>query len=57
MRNQLAHGNISFLTATRAADPDQLGRLQQVIISYMRAVTASFGAYLDGQQFLSAEPA
>ena len=53
MRNQLGHGNISFVDSAAALSVDQLGYLQVTIIDYMDAIVKSFTSNLDQKSYLS----
>lgn len=52
MRNQLAHGNLSFVDSAASLSVEQLRYLQAAVMDYMEAVVSSFVSYLDGQRFL-----
>ncbi|MCJ8517849.1 hypothetical protein ABID21_000636 [Pseudorhizobium tarimense] len=52
MRNQLAHGNLSFVDAASALSTGQLEFLHGAVIEYMKDVVTSFNSYLDAKQFL-----
>jgi hypothetical protein len=52
MRNQLAHGNLSFVDASSALSVDQLGELRDAVMDYAAAVVGSFKAYLESQKYL-----
>lgn len=57
MRNQLGHGNISFVDSAAALSVDQLRSLYETIMDYMAAVVASFVEYLDQKRYLRAPAA
>jgi hypothetical protein len=52
MRNQLAHGNLSFIDSATSLSVEQMRYLQAAVMDYMQAVVLSFAGYLDGQHFL-----
>lgn len=52
MRNQLAHGNVSFIDAGSLLSVAQLDSLRVAILDYMEDVTASFRAFLDEKKYL-----
>lgn len=52
MRNQLGHGNVSFVDAGAALSFEQLQFLSNTLGDYMRGVVVSFVAYLDGKRYL-----
>lgn len=52
MRNQLGHGNLSFVDSGSALSLDQLQLLQAAVIDYMNSVVTSFVDYLGQKRFL-----
>jgi hypothetical protein len=52
MRNQLSHGNLSFVDAAAALSVEQLKFLQGAVMEYMEDVVSSFTNYLDREKFL-----
>jgi MAE_28990/MAE_18760-like HEPN len=52
MRNQLAHGNLSFVDAAASLSVEQLEFLRAAVIDYMEDVVGSFTSYLENGQFL-----
>ena len=52
MRNQLTHGNLSFVDSATHLSVEQLSYLQAAVMDYMEAVVVSFVEYLDGKRFL-----
>lgn len=54
MRNELAHGNLSFIEAGTALSVEQLDDLRSAVLDYMDDVTSSFRFYLEDKKYLSA---
>lgn len=52
MRNQLGHGNVSFVDAASSLSAAQLESLMNIVISYMTQIVKSFAAFLDVRRFL-----
>lgn len=52
MRNQLAHGNMSFVNSATHLSVTQLDHLRMVVLDYMKDVSESFARYLEEQEFL-----
>ena len=51
-RNLLAHGNQTFREGARELSPQDLQRLRETVVEYMKSVASSFSSYLDGKGFL-----
>jgi hypothetical protein len=59
LRNQLAHGEISFAQCSEGVTVEELERLTSLISEYLRGVAASFEAYVASDGFMhkaEAEP-
>jgi hypothetical protein len=54
MRNQLAHGNLSFIEAASFLSVEQLDSLRSAVFDYMDDVASSFRVYLEHKKFLGA---
>jgi hypothetical protein len=52
MRNQLAHGNLSFVEGARHLSSARLQELCDNVINYMVEVVDAFDLYIDNQNFL-----
>ncbi|MCW1842308.1 MAE_28990/MAE_18760 family HEPN-like nuclease [Prosthecomicrobium hirschii] len=52
MRNQLAHGNLSFVDAAAHLTVDQLELLCSTVLDYMNEVVSSFVSYIEGKKYL-----
>jgi hypothetical protein len=57
LRNQLAHGEISFAQCGEGVTVEELERLTQLTAEYLKGVAASFESYVAADGFLHrAEP-
>jgi len=57
LRNQLAHGEISFAQCSEGVTVEELERLTHLTAKYLKGVTASFEAYVTAEGFMHmAEP-
>lgn len=52
MRNQLAHGNLSFVEGARHLPSARLQELCDTVANYMKEVADAFDQYIDNQNFL-----
>lgn len=57
LRNQLAHGEISFAECGEGVTVEELERLTHLTAAYLKGVTASFEAYVAASGFLHEAPA
>lgn len=53
MRNQLAHGNLSFVEGARHLPSRSLRELCEAVIEYMSEVADSFDNYIDNRRYLA----
>ncbi len=51
-RNNLAHGNETFLDGAKDLTPAQLAALMEPVVGYLEEVCRSFSTYLDAKAFL-----
>jgi hypothetical protein len=52
LRNQLAHGEISFAQCGEGVTVEELERLAHLTAEYLKGVTASFEAYVTAEEFM-----
>lgn len=55
-RNQLAHGNESFIDGARHIPSGRLGTLRDPIVNYILEVVEAFDQYIDDESFLHTAP-
>lgn len=55
LRNQLAHGSISFAQCAEDVTVNQLNELKEMTCNYLKEVVQQFGSYVDRFEFLIPE--